>query len=176
MHIQPLDILRINLFTILVQFGPISAKTSTGWGKSAEINLHSFRSLSETWWALKTNTGWGKSAAVCTVFEVWSLKHVVGGLRLSDKNQHWADLHSFFRSEVWYTWWADRGVQTTNLRLHTVQCTVPNVHILSANTFSGWAWHQKALPDLVGNNRVHGRCGSQLTNISPHNMDISTLH
>ena len=95
MHILPLDILRI----ILVQFGPMSAKTSTGWGKSAEVNLHSFRSLSEMWWALKSSTGWGKSAAVCTVFEVWSLKHVVGGLRLSDKNQHWADLHSF-RSHV----------------------------------------------------------------------------
>ena len=150
MHILPLDILRINLFTILVQFGPMSAKTSTGWGKSAEVNLHSFRSLSETWWALKTNTGWGKSAAVCTVFEVWSLKHVVGGLRLSDKNQHWADLHSFFRSEVWYTWWADRGVQTTNLRLHTVQCTAgmlqsaflgldPNSRFTGGNERGIWA-------------------------------------
>ena len=49
------------------------------------------------------------------------------------------------------------GTCTAHCALHTVYCTVPNVHILCANTFSGWAWHQKAWPDLVGNNRVHGR-------------------
>ena len=116
MHIQPLDILRINLFTILVQFGPISAKTSTGWGKSAEVNLHSFRSLSETWWALKSSTGWGKSAAVCTVFEVWNTWWVDWGCPTKISTEQ---ICTAF--EV--TWWVDRGVQTTNLRLHTVQCT-----------------------------------------------------